>query len=141
MNTEFNVICTYSTAEAVEDGTLIRVPEATTTEAGIKIPVFLTRAVYVKYIEVEPQLKGEQDEEGRLWDILTMFRHYAAQHPKSQEIDFQFIIRLRDADNWEKNERRFKSRQYRTVTLTAQVRATDFNDPRPAVFIMKPGED
>ncbi len=38
--------------------------------------MFMTRTVYDRYIIVSDDLKGFQDETGRLWDIFTMFKYY-----------------------------------------------------------------
>ena len=66
------VISSYSRAQAIEDGELVDVSE-TAREAGIKFPVAITRATWGKYVEV-PEGVHCQDEAGRLWDILWMFR-------------------------------------------------------------------
>lgn len=63
-------IHSYSRAEAIEDGVLVDVSE-TAREAGFKIPVALTAAVWGKYVEI-PDGVILQDEAGRLWDILWM---------------------------------------------------------------------
>ncbi len=69
------VISEYSRAQAIEDGTLVDVSE-TAREAGIKYPVALTRAVWAEYVEVPEGVEG-QDERGRLWDLLWMYRAHA----------------------------------------------------------------
>jgi hypothetical protein len=43
--------------------------------------------------------------------------------------------------DWEKNEKIDGDRLIRTVTLKAFITAQDFDDPSPAIFIMKPDED
>jgi hypothetical protein len=74
MNTNENdspfgdVIYTYTRAQAVADGFQVEVTK-TAQEAGIRFPVFLTRAVYDAYVTVPPDVTG-QDEAGRLWDVL-----------------------------------------------------------------------
>src|SRR5437773_1494903 len=70
------VIYAYTRAQALEDGVLIDVTE-TAREAGIKFPVALTATVWSQYVEV-PEGVTAQDETGRLWDILWMFRCAAA---------------------------------------------------------------
>jgi hypothetical protein len=64
------VIHSYSRAEALEDGALIDVTSMA-REAGFRIPVALTRAVWESYVTVPPKVVA-QDEPGRLWDILWM---------------------------------------------------------------------
>ncbi|HEV2524297.1 MAG TPA: DUF6573 family protein [Gammaproteobacteria bacterium] len=65
---------TYTRAEALEDGVLVDVSE-TAIEAGFKIPVAVTRAVWDQYIswtDEDTDNQTIQDEAGRLWDILSM---------------------------------------------------------------------
>ena len=66
----YNIIHTYTRAEAIADGVLIDV-SAMAREAGFKIPVAVTSAVHAKYVEVPAEVDW-QDEAGRLWDILWM---------------------------------------------------------------------
>jgi hypothetical protein len=67
-------ISTYSRAQAIEDGELVDVSIAA-QEAGITFPTALTRHVWNECVEVPPKLKGQQDESGRLWDVLYMAAH------------------------------------------------------------------
>ena len=62
------VIYAYTRAQAVADGVQVAVTK-TAQEAGIKFPMFLTRAVFDKYVAVPPDVTG-QDESGRLWDVI-----------------------------------------------------------------------
>ncbi len=72
----WEVISSYSRAEALADGVLIDVTE-TAKEAGIVYPVAISQGLWGGYIEVPESLKGIQDIQGRLWDVLTMFRFSA----------------------------------------------------------------
>lgn len=70
----FEVISTYSRAQAIEDDVLIDVSE-TAREAGIVFPVAVTRAVWDKYITPDERSRGYgQSESGRLWDVVWMLR-------------------------------------------------------------------
>jgi hypothetical protein len=62
------IIYAYTRAQAVADGCQVDVTK-TAQEAGIKFPVFLTRAVYDNYVAVPQGVTG-QDEAGRLWDVI-----------------------------------------------------------------------
>jgi hypothetical protein len=62
------LIYTYTRKQALADGVQVDVT-TTAREAGITFPVFLTRAVWDKYVEV-PAGVAAQDEAGRLWDII-----------------------------------------------------------------------
>jgi hypothetical protein len=66
------VIYSYTRAQAVADGVLVEVTK-TANEAGIRFPVFITRAVFEQYVAVPPNVTA-QDEAGRLWDIVWMLR-------------------------------------------------------------------
>ena len=66
------VVYAYTRAQAVADGVQVEVTK-TAQEAGIKFPMFLTRAVYEAYVTV-PEGVTAQDEAGRPWDIVWMTR-------------------------------------------------------------------
>jgi hypothetical protein len=80
MKTDENweVIHTYSRAEAIDDGSLVDV-STLAKEAGFTYPVAMTRASWCKTVEVPTGLEHCQDETGRLWDVLSVMR-YAAKH-------------------------------------------------------------
>ena len=82
-NQKWDVIFTYTTGEAVEDGSLILVDEKISKQAAINYPVYLTQAVFLRYVQVPRELKGLQDESGRLWDLLLMFTRKAYKNPCS----------------------------------------------------------
>lgn len=69
---EPDVISSYSRKQAVEDGELVDV-SSMATEAGVRYPVALTRGAWVDCVRVPEDAEG-QDEKGRLWDVLQMFR-------------------------------------------------------------------
>ena len=133
MNTNKNdplfgeVIYTYTRAHAIADGFQV---DATTTaqEAGIRFPVFLTRAVYDAYVTLPPGVAG-QDEAGRLWDVLTMLRHSIRNSTPGQN-RLPFALYVRNG-----------SRRPRLIKLIATCGALDFDDPRPALTIAMPDED
>lgn len=85
------VIFSYSRAQAIADGVLIDVTE-TAKEAGIKHPTALTAAVWAEYVEVPAGVEC-QDEQGRLWDILNMFRFAAKQSAGGTELRFEVLVR------------------------------------------------
>lgn len=135
------VIFTYSTKDAVRDGVLVLVDKKISKEAGFKYPVYLTQAVESKYVQVPKEFADEQDYDGRLWDILIMCVFAAKKEPGFRLL-FQFICRLPNKGDWEKYESQYLHYpNSRMVTLKAEIRAQDFDDPSPAIFIMKPDED
>ncbi len=136
-----DVIDVYSTKDAIADGFLVPVNPSASKEAGIKFPVYLSRAAWDKYVVVPKGFEHEQDESGRLWDVLYMFAH-KAKRTSGDSLNFTFICLCPCGDDWERHEQRVPRQPlHREVTLFAQIRAYDFDDHSPAIFIMKPGED
>ena len=133
MNTNQNqspfgeVIYSYTRAQAVADGVQVEVTKIA-QEAGIKFPMFLTRAVYDKYVAVPPDVTG-QDESGRLWDVvwLTRFAIIRAR-PGCDRLPVALYVRNDD-------------RTARLVKLIATCGALDIDDPSPAITVMLPDED
>jgi hypothetical protein len=121
------VIYAYTRAQAVADGVQVEVTK-TAQEAGIKYPMFLTRAVFDKYVAVPDGVTG-QDEAGRLWDVVWMARFAILRaRPGVDRIPVAFYVRN---DN----------RAARLVKLIATCGALDIDDPQPAITVMLPDED
>jgi hypothetical protein len=121
------VIYSYTRAQAVADGVQVEVTK-TAQEAGIKFPMFLTRAVFEAYVAVPPDVTG-QDEAGRLWDVVWMTRFGIIRaRPGCDRIPVAFYVRN---DN----------RAARLVKLIATCGALDIDDPQPAITVMMPDED
>jgi hypothetical protein len=68
-----DLIFSYTRQDALDDGILIDVSYLA-IELGIKIPCAITCDLYHSYLETE--ITG-QDEVGRTWDMLNVFRYYA----------------------------------------------------------------
>ena len=133
MNTNQNqspfgeVIYSSTRAQAVADGVQVDVTK-TAQEAGIKYPLFLTRAVFDKYVAVPEGVTG-QDEAGRLWDVVWMARFAILRaRPGVDRIPVALYVRN---DN----------RAARLVKLIATCGALDIDDPQPAITVMMPDED
>jgi len=121
------VIYSYTRSQAVAAGVQVEVTK-TAQEAGIRFPVFLTRAVYDAYVTVPPDVSC-QDEAGRLWDILTMTRFAILRsRPGCDRLPVALYVRN---DN----------RRPRLVRLTAVCGPLDTDDPQPAITVMMPDED
>ena len=122
-----DVVYSYTRSQAVADGVQVEVTK-TAQEAGIRFPVFLTRAVYDAYVTVPPGVTG-QDEAGRLWDIVTMTRFAILRsRPGCDRLPVALYVRN---DN----------RRPRLVRLTAACGPLDIDDPQPAITIMLMDED
>ena len=121
------VVYAYTRANAVADGLQVEVTK-TAQEAGIRFPVFLTRAVYDAYVTVPGGVTG-QDEAGRLWDVVWMTRFAIIRAgPAHDRLPVALYIRN---DN----------HRARLVKLVAVCGPLDIDDPQPAITIMLPTED
>ena len=116
------VLYTYTRKQTLENGEQIDV-SVTATEAGIRFPVFLTRAVWEKYVRV-PEGVRCQDERGRLWDLVWMLR-CSARQTSGPHMLFKLHVR---SDN--------RRGTPPLVTLKAECGALDIDDPKPAITIM-----
>ena len=68
------IISSYTRAQAIEDGVLVDVSE-TAKEAGFVYPVAMTAAAWadcVAWADEDTRRQVQQDEFGRLWDVLWM---------------------------------------------------------------------
>jgi hypothetical protein len=121
------VIYAYTRAQAITDGVQVDVTK-TAQEAGIKFPMFLTRAVWEAYVTVPPDVTG-QDEAGRLWDVVWMTRFGIIRaRPGCDRIPIAMYVRN---DN----------HRAKLVKLIATCSALDIDDPQPAITVMMPDED
>ena len=111
----------------VADNVKIEVTK-TAQEAGIRFPVFLSRAVYDAYVTVPPDVTS-QDEAGRLWDIVWMLR-FAIIRSKPGHDRLPVALYVRN-DN----------QAARLVKLVATCGPLDIDDPAPAITVMLPDED
>ena len=99
-----DIISAYTRAQAIEDGVLIDVTN-TAKEAGFKIHTVVTQGVWGECVEVPESLKGEQDEIGRLWDILNVLMFSIREgNADKDRINFQVNVKkpvgLRTVDLW-----------------------------------------
>ena len=121
------VVYAYTRAQAVADGVQVEVTK-TAQEAGIRFPMFLTRAVFDAYVAVPPNVTG-QDEAGRLWDIVWMTRFAILRaRPGVDRIPVALYVRNDD-------------RAAKLVKLIAVAGPLDIDDPQPAITVMLPDED
>ncbi|OGV70912.1 MAG: hypothetical protein A2283_22070 [Lentisphaerae bacterium RIFOXYA12_FULL_48_11] len=133
-------ISVYTRAQAIEDGVLVDVSE-TASEAGFKWPVAVTRAVYDRYVEVPEELEGQQDIQGRGWDLVYMLWV----NIRNGKINggcgnYTLLVRMPETEAWQDNERREpESHGLRLVTLKAVSGPDDNGDP--VITVMLPRED
>lgn len=122
-----DIIYAYTRKQALAGGVQLDVSE-TAREAGIRFPVFLTRAVFDAYVAVPPKVEG-QDEAGRLWDIVWMTR-IAIQRSRPGVDRLPVALYVRN-DN----------RRPKLVKLIATCGPLDIDDPQSAITVMMPDED
>lgn len=118
------IISTYTRAQAIADGVLVDVSEMA-REAGIRHPTALTSAVWTQYVRV-PEGVEAQDEQGRLWDILNMFRFAAKQSPGGGALFFKVLVRN---DN------------FAPALVTLKALCGPGDTPEPVLTILLPNED
>ena len=125
MNSE--IIYAYTRKQALADGFQVDVTK-TAQEAGIKFPMFFTRAVFDAFVTVPPHVTG-QDEAGRLWDIVWMTRFAILRsHGQTDRLPVALYVRN---DN----------HRAKLVKLIATCGALDIDDSQPAITVMLPDED
>jgi hypothetical protein len=125
--TKWDVIFAYTRKQAIEDGVLIDVSD-TAKEAGFRIPVALTHAVWAAYVAVPEGVEG-QDEKGRLWDVLWMCRHAIALGTShKREVIFRLYVRN---DN----------REGVPPLIELKAICGPDDDASPCITIMLPDED
>ncbi|WP_437729556.1 DUF6573 family protein [Sorangium sp. So ce861] len=86
------LVYSYARRQALEDGVLIDV-SATARELGVTIPVAVTSSVWERYVKLTPAaIRAGNGEEGRVWDILWMFRWAALRAKDQSEVRFQLHV-------------------------------------------------
>ena len=126
------VLSTYTRAQAIEDGILVDVSE-TAREAGFKIPVAVTRAVWERLVALPEGYQGFQDERGRLWDVLWMARHYARRASGSDRV--RMCVLVRDIRKDLRDSNRAPRKHFPIVAIGAG------DEGRPAITVMFPEDD
>lgn len=122
----------YTRAQALEDGVLVDISELA-REYGITYPVAITRAAWEDTCDWTPADDARkhtgtgQSPAGRIWDVLTMFKH-AARHGGT-EILFQ-VLRI---------PREGTGTRPKLATLKALCGPGD--NAEPVITIMHPDED
>ncbi len=86
------LLSVYTRAKAIEDGILVDVSK-TAREAGFKIPVAVTRAVWDQLVALPEGYQGFQEESGRLWDVLWMAHYYAVRASNSDRVRMCVLVR------------------------------------------------
>jgi len=87
------IIFAYTRADALSDGVLVEISDQMVGEAGIKVKVAVTRAVWDDYLSPSylDELSG-QSVEGRTWDLLWMFGCAARRSRHASTIQFRVLF-------------------------------------------------
>jgi len=87
------IIFAYTRADALSDGVLVELSDHMVSEAGIKVKVAVTRAVWDDYLSPSflDELPG-QSVEGRTWDLLWMFGCAARRSRHASTIQFRVLF-------------------------------------------------
>ena len=123
-------VCTRT--RAIEDGILVDVSE-TAREAGFKIPVAVTRAVWERLVALPDGYQGFQDESGRLWDVLWMAHYYAVRASNSDRV--RMCVLVRDIRKDLRDSNRPPRKHFPIVAIGAG------DDGGPVITIMWPEDD
>ncbi len=123
----FEVIHSYSRAQALADGVLVDV-SAAAKKIGFKYPVAVTESLYEQYIVVPESFQdSEQSEEGRLHDVLSLLAmNIKASKGLSNELHYSVQFRMPGSRN-------------ENVQVWALVNGGDTGEP--VITIMLEGED
>jgi len=117
----------YTRAQALEDGCLVDVSE-TAREAGFRVPVALTAAVWADCVAWDNEREVcYQDESGRLWDVLSMAFFHARAHGDADRLHFSLL--------------RVRSGGLRPALVRLVLRVGPGDGGEPVLTIMQPGED
>lgn len=121
-----DLIHVYSRAQAIADGGLIEVSEMA-REAGWRASVALTAAVWGDCVAWDKYQPVYQDEQGRLWDLLTMALFAARGRRNSNRVLFT-VLRIPRG-----------GRRPEPVRLAVEIGPGDAGEP--VITIMQPDED
>jgi hypothetical protein len=89
---DFELIHSYTRAQAIEDGEIVELDRKLAREAGILLPVDCTRALWA-IVEPSDELKKMgQSVTGRLWDLFSMLRFAVRSRPDTDLIFYKCLF-------------------------------------------------
>ena len=124
---DWNVVYSYSRAQAIADGVLVDITDAARV-AGFKVPTVLTATLYHGYVVPPAGLDGcfGQSAAGRLHDVLTLALFAARASKGTDRVYFKVDFLMAPG----KTE---------TVDIIAHIGPGD--TPAPVLTIMMPEDD
>ena len=125
------IIFAYTRADAISDGVLVELSDQMVSEAGIKVKVAVTRAVWDDYLSPSylDELPG-QSVEGRIWDLLWMFGCAARRSRHASTIQFRVLFATME-----------ESGSIVTEDVLLKAVCGPGEDGEPVITIMLPWED
>jgi len=88
-NKDWNVIYSYSRAQAIEDGVLVDVTEQAKA-IGFRLPTVVTATLYQGYVEPPAGLEGEgQSVTGRVHDLMVLALFAARRTINTDRVTFK----------------------------------------------------
>jgi hypothetical protein len=88
------VIYAYTRSQALADGVLVDFSDLA-REAGFRVPLAVTEAVYKEYLDPSQALVDEgQSRKGRVWDLLQVLHFAAAVSPDRDTVYFKVLFVL-----------------------------------------------
>ena len=125
------IIFAYTRADAIIDGVLVELSDQIVSEAGIKVKVAVTRAIWDDYLSPSflDDLPG-QSVEGRTWDLLWMFGCAARRSRHASTIQFRVLFVIMK-----------ESGSIVTEDVLLKAICGPGDEGEPVITIMLPGED
>ncbi len=137
---EEDIIFSYTTKMAVEDGVLIPIPGDISKPLGIKFPVYFNDSVWHHYVDPVYQTFDKLEKDETIRQILVGFIP-TARNCSSSICRFSFRLVSQKARIVSPRNEVVNPDQSLTVTLKAVITAEDIDRPNPAIFFMLPWED
>jgi len=78
----WHLVHAYTQTQALDDGTLVQIPQPLLKEAGITFPAVMTSRLHSLLTPTDEDIGDGQSFEGRLWDVLMTFRVEAIRNSK-----------------------------------------------------------
>jgi len=121
---EYELIHAYTRTQAINDGSLIPIPAERLKEYGVCYPLALTINLWAELNPSASEAALGQSFDGRLHDLLTLFRY----HAKLCEGD-RLVFKMTVLREWIEDE----------ITVKSVVGPDD--DLKPCITLMLPGDD
>ena len=127
---DFEVIHRYTRKDAIADGVLVDLMQAETVslvrEAGFQFPIAMTATAFSEAVApIDGELPEGQDLNGRLWDVLMVFKAAIRSSESTDRVHFTVNI--------------FDGTRSKPVQLWALCGPGD--DAEPVITLMLEGED